>query len=289
MNNPYIFVPSLLILGIGAGVAIMHKIDRQEPAPVSAIDSATSNTADFGNDMVASHPMASAFMVSEASDSERIGTLEQQIKLLRKRIEQLEQNANTAKRDETVTRGALATTQTTSADSQVSGSGQALTTGILVSAGVDEAIAADIIRRKNEIDLQKLELRDRATREGYLGTSRYNNELNTLQQRDFTLRDEIGDDAYDRYLFTSGQSNRVNVASVMQGSAADQAGLKPGDVILNYADSRLFSWNELQKATTLGVRGEYVNVTVMRSGQVINLWLPRGPLGVRLSSTRLQP
>ncbi len=289
MNNPYILVPGLLILGIGAGVAIMHKIDRQEPAPVSAIDSVTSKAIDLGNDGVAVHPMANAFMVSEASDSERIETLEQQILLLSERIEQLEQNANAAKRDETVARGALATTQTTSADTQVSGSGQALTTGNLVKSGVDEAIATEIVRRKNEIELQRLELRDRATREGYLGTSRYRSELNTLQQGDLTLRDEIGDDAYDRYLFTTGQDNRVNIASVMQGSAADQAGIKPGDVILNYADSRLFNWNELQKATTLGVRGEYVNVTVMRNGQVLNLWLPRGPLGVRLSSGRLQP
>lgn len=289
MNNSFILVPGLLILGIGAGVAIMHKIDRQEPAPGSATNSVTSKAVDFGNDTVAVHPMANALMVSEASDSERIETLEQQILLLSERIEQLEQNASAAKRDETVARGALATTQTTSADSQVSASGQALTTGNLVKAGVDEAIATEIVRRKNEIELQKLELRDRATREGYLGTSRYRTELNTLQQGDLTLRDEIGDDAYDRYLFATGQDNRVNIASVMPGSAADQAGIKPGDVILNYADSRLFSWNELQKATTLGVRGEYVNVTVMRGGQVLNLWLPRGPLGVRLSSGRLQP
>lgn len=289
MNNPYIFVPGLLILGIGAGVAIMHKIDRPEPVPVSATDSVSSKAVDFGNDRVAAHPMANAFMVSEASENKRIENLEQQIILLSEKIEQLEQNVNTAKRDETVARGALATTQTASADSQVSGSGQALTTGNLVKAGVDEAIATEIVRRKNEIELQKLELRDRAIREGYLGTNRYRSELNTLQQGDLTLRDEIGDDAYDRYLFTTGQNNRVNIASVMQGSAADQAGIKPGDVILNYADSRLFNWNELQKATTLGVRGEYVNVTVMRNGQVLNLWLPRGPLGVRLSSGRLQP
>jgi membrane-associated protease RseP (regulator of RpoE activity) len=239
--------------------------------------------------MVAAHPMASAFMVSEASDSERIEALEQQIEMLSSRIKQLEQNAIAAKRDETVQRGAPATGQATPAGSPVSSSSQALTTKNLVDAGIDEAIAADIVRRKNEIELQKLELRDRATREGFLGTRRYRTELNTLQQRDFSLRDELGDAAYDRYLFTTGQSNRVNIASVMQGSAADQAGLKPGDVILNYADKQLFNWNELQKATTLGVRGEYVDVTVMRNGQVINLWLPRGPLGVRLSSARLQP
>lgn len=282
MNNPYILIPSLLVLGTLAGVALMRTIDHQKPVPDTAIESIMTNAVDFGNDTVAAHPMASAFMVAEVSDSERIEALEQQIELLSIRIEQLE-------RDKKVKRGALATTQTTPDDSPVNSSGRALTTGNLVNAGIDEAIAADIVRRKNEIDLQKLELRDRAIREGYLGTSRYRSELNTLQERDFSLRDEIGDDAYDRYLFTTGQNNRVNIASVMQGSAADQAGLKSSDVILNYADTQLFSWNELQGATTRGVRGEYVNVTVMRDGQIINLWLPRGPLGVRLSSTRLQP
>ncbi|MGB5602311.1 MAG: PDZ domain-containing protein, partial [Gammaproteobacteria bacterium] len=134
-----------------------------------------------------------------------------------------------------------------------------------------------------------LELRDRAIREGYLGTSRYSRELNALLEQDVSLREEVGDDAYDRYLYATGQSNRVNITSVMPGSPAEQAGIKSGDVVLSYADSQLFNWSELQAATTDGERGEYVNVTVLRNGQRVNLWLPRGPLGVRLSSLRLQP
>lgn len=289
MNNPYFFIPGLLILGILAGAAIVQTMDRQDPVSFAAIDTIATNGAEFGDDLDVTHPMANAFMVSEASDKERIALLEQQIELLSSRLEQLEQDAIAAEREQTRQRGSLATTPTTPADSPVSGSSRALTTDNLVSAGVEEAIAADIVRRKNEIDLQTLELRDRAIREDYLGTSRYSSELNTLLEQDVSLRNEIGNDAYDRYLYTTGQNNRVNIASVMQGSTADRAGLKSGDVILNYADTQLFRWNELQEATTRGVRDEYVNVTVMRDGQIINLWLPRGPLGVRLSSTRLQP
>jgi S1-C subfamily serine protease len=145
------------------------------------------------------------------------------------------------------------------------------------------------MRRKNNIDLKKLELRDRATREHYIGTSRYNRELSALTGKDVSLREEIGDQAYDSYLYASGQSNRVLVKSVMAGSQADLAGIQGGDVILSYDDQNLFGWSELQQATTQGERGEYVNVNVSRDGQLFNIWVPRGPLGVRLGAARLEP
>jgi hypothetical protein len=285
VNNQYIFIPGLFILGTAAGIAMMYSIDDRKPAPIAAVGPVTTTIPDISND----HPMASAFMVSQDSDSERIMALEQHIELLSVRIEQLEQEVIAAKHNETEQPGPLAVEQTTPEDPPVRNTGQALTTENLVRAGIDEAIAADIIRRKNEVDLQSLELRDRATREGYLGTSRYSRELSALLEQDVSLREEIGDDAYDRYLYATGQSNRVSITSVMLGSSAEQAGIKSGDVVLSYADSQLFNWSELQAATTDGERGEYVNVTVLRDGQRVNLWLPRGPLGVRLSSSRLQP
>jgi len=287
MNKPFVFIPALLLLGAIAGIAMTYRFDGQQPIPVTVSDVGMDHSVDFGNDAAAPHPMASAFLVSQATDSERIEALEQQIALLSQRIEQLESDA--VAQPAPVQPGVPAATKTNAADSPISRGDRAMTTENLVKAGIDEALAADIIRRKNEVDLQRLELRDRAIREGYLGSSQYSRELDVLLERDVSLRNEIGDNAYDRYLFSSEQSNRVNIASVMQGSAADQAGLRKGDVILNYADQQLFKWNELQEATTRGVRGEYVNVTVMRNGQIINLWLPRGPLGVRMSSARLQP
>jgi membrane-associated protease RseP (regulator of RpoE activity) len=233
--------------------------------------------------------MASAFMVSQAPDSERIQLLEQRIESLTERIEQLAQQVAAAGKAAAEASGASATTPTVTAGTPVSRASAALTTENLVKAGITEMLADDIIRRKNEIDLQTLELRDRAVREGFLGTSRYTRELNALLERDVSLRDEIGDTAYDRYLYASGQANRVNVASVMQGSPADQAGIQSGDLILNYGDRQMFNWNELQDATTRGERGEYVNVAVLRNGQLYNFWVPRGPLGVRLGSKRVQP
>jgi len=90
----------------------------------------------------------------------------------------------------------------------------------------------NMMRLSDDGVVYRIEDIDRASREGYIGTERYVNELNELREQDISLRDEIGDEYYDNYLYTSGQSNRIRVASVMIGSPAEQAGMQNGDMIL---------------------------------------------------------
>ncbi len=284
MNKKLILVPGLLVLGIAAGVAMMYQSDQEitqqpenEPQTSPALQSEISE-----------HPMANAFVVSQVSDSERIQALENQIQLLNERIEELERSVD-VKQDQTAETAALAIHSPSAVDTPVSSLSPALTTQSLVKAGIDAELATAIVRRRNEIDMKILQLRDRASREGYLNTGRYSRELQELRDQDTSLRDEIGDDYYDSYLFASGQSNRVKVASVMMGSPAEESGMLDGDLILNYDNSKMFNWNELQDATSRGQRDEYVNVTVFRNGQLVNLWVPRGPLGIRLGSARIKP
>ncbi len=159
----------------------------------------------------------------------------------------------------------------------------------LIRGGISSTVAEDIVRRKNSIELKRLELQDRAKREDYLDTQRYFDELNNLNQQDVDLRKELGDERYDEYLYTSKQNNRVRVASVMLGSAAEQSGLQKGDIVLSYDNKQMFSWRELKNATTEGQLGEFISVNIVREGEIYSFTVPRGPLGIQLGMTRLAP
>jgi C-terminal processing protease CtpA/Prc len=283
MNNNFILVPALLVLGVAAGVAMMYQRDQNIQQPGNEPHTSPSPQVE-----ISEHPMANAFVISQVSDSERIQALENQIQLLSERIEQLEQSAD-VKQEQNEETAALVIHDTSAVDTPVSSLNPAVTTQSLVKAGIDAELAADIVRRRNEIDMKILQLRDRASREAYLNTARYSRELQELRDQDISLRDEIGDDYYDSYLFANRQSNRVKVASVMMGSPAEESGMMDGDLILSYDNRKIFNWNELQDATSGGQRDEYVNVTVLRNGQLVNLWMPRGPLGIRLGSARIRP
>ena len=286
MNKQFIFVPALFALGVAAGAVYMYSRDNDSALQQSS----ESDTLPALPVPATQNPMADAFAIATDSDAERIQLLEQQLRYLNERIEQLEQTITAAAEQQpSGDYGALAGNITSAVDTPVSSQNPMLTMDNLIKGGIDSVLAADIVRRKNEYDLKLLELRDRAAREGYLGSGQYQRELNALMSQNVELRDEIGDDAYDQYLYATGQHNRVRIASVMMGSPAEQAGLKTGDMILSYNDRPMFSWNELQGATTQGERGEYVNVSVIRNGQLLNLWVPRGPLGVRLGTIRVRP
>lgn len=95
------------------------------------------------------------------------------------------------------------------------------------------------------------------------------------------LRSELGDDAYDRYLYASGRPNRVRVQRVMQGSAAALAGISEGDVLLSYDGERLYRFDDLRSASYQGEPGETVLLEVRREdGTVSQMVIPRGPMGI---------
>ncbi|WP_296809535.1 PDZ domain-containing protein [Thiocapsa sp.] len=161
--------------------------------------------------------------------------------------------------------------------------------GALVAAGVDAGLAEDLVLREAQRSLERLSLRDQAIREGWVGSAEYREELSRINADARSLREDIGDEIYDRYLFATGEDNRVQIDSVIPGSAAEIAGLQPGDLIEAYADERLFDFSELRRKTTEGEYGEQVAVKVRRGGRVVETWIPRGPLGVTLDSARVEP
>jgi hypothetical protein len=166
-----------------------------------------------------------------------------------------------------------------------------LDTDRLIAAGFSRDEVERFRTRSDEIALARLELRDRATREGWLDTPRFREESRALEEEGAGLRAEFGDALWDWALFASGQPNRVAVAEVLAGSAAESAGLSRGDVILRYDESLVTNAGELRDATTIGRAGELVAVEVQRDGESASrrVFVPRGPIGVRLAPALMEP
>jgi len=159
----------------------------------------------------------------------------------------------------------------------------------LAAAGVDPGTAADIKRRRDELALSEIYLRDQAVREGWLDTPRFGAEMADIEQQRTSVRDEIGDEAYDRYLAALDQPNRVAVDEVLLESPAAAAGLQAGDVVRRYGETRIFAPNELVTATRDGVAGEAVRVEIVRQGRRFEIDVPRGPLGIRITASHGDP
>lgn len=111
-------------------------------------------------------------------------------------------------------------------------------------------------------------------------------ELAYLYDPDIELRYEIGDEEYERYLRALERPTHVDVTEVLPGSIADSAGIRAGDVILEYDNKRLFNLGELD-GMAMGKSGKSVPVTVDRDGEVVKLVVPGGPFGVRSRNARI--
>lgn len=159
----------------------------------------------------------------------------------------------------------------------------------LQQAGVDETRATELVQRIDQNQLAELDLRDEAARGGWLDSEEFDERLDELQDNAPDLRTELGDEAYDRYLFANGTPNRVVISTVIDGSVANAAGIEVRDTVISYAGQRLFTVQELQDETRAGVRGESVPVLLRRGNDTINLAVTRGPLGVTLTRDLQDP
>lgn len=158
-----------------------------------------------------------------------------------------------------------------------------------LDAGLDPMQVEEIQRRQAALEMERLYLRDQAIREGWMDTDRYRERLRELESASGDLRAELGDEAFDRYLYASDRPNRVRVQSLIDGSPAAAAGLRPGDVILSYGEQRILRYGDLTQATTAGDAGTLVRVRVQRGDTSLDVFVPRGPLGVRLTSLSMEP
>ncbi len=159
----------------------------------------------------------------------------------------------------------------------------------LIRGGFRADEAARLRELAESAEMDGLYLRDRATREGWLATPRFGEELRAINERVENLRNDLGEDGFDWFLFASGRRNRVLVSDVLDRSPAAGAGLAAGDVVLRYAGVRVFEPSELARATSEGRAGETVAVEISRDGDRRTVYVPRGPLGIRLGTDRRPP
>lgn len=103
------------------------------------------------------------------------------------------------------------------------------------------------------------------------------------------LTGALGEQAYDSYLFATGRNNRLQVFDVI-GDAAREKGIRVGDRIHSIDGRRIYSHRDIQQTQALADQGEeLVEVSVVRDGSLISIYLPRGNLGLRTSSLSVNP
>jgi len=145
----------------------------------------------------------------------------------------------------------------------------------LAEAGFSPDQAQHITERESELQLEALYAQYEAIRDGE-PSGPLTNRFDPQDQ----LRQELGDASYERYLDATGQSTSIGVQRVMDGSPGQAAGLQTGDEVIAYAGERVFNISDLNQLILEGAPGQPVVMDVLRDGQQIQLYVPRGPIGI---------
>lgn len=156
---------------------------------------------------------------------------------------------------------------------------QGLDPDALISAGFTSNQADEIVRLADEATYARLQLRYEALR-GEWNPGQLREAASALPSLRETLTQDYGEAAFDRFLYATGQPNRVIVRSTLQGSPAEAAGIRSGDTLYAVDDTRVYANADLLRIAAAGEVGEQIPVTVLRDGERLNLYIPRGPLGL---------
>jgi S1-C subfamily serine protease len=143
----------------------------------------------------------------------------------------------------------------------------------LVNAGFSPDRAAWIDKRSSELTMQAMQAQ-------YAQRRGENVDSAQLRSPDQTLRSELGDADYERYLAAQGRPTKIGVYNVLASSPAERAGLQPGDQIVSYGGQRVFDMRDLNDLTLQGTPGQPIAIEVERDQQTVQLVIPRGPIGI---------
>lgn len=291
---------------IGVGVVIGATLDlSSEPEPANVkvsqpVKTSSNNSLHSPFSSSASHTDNDKLAQLEQtlqSLQERVQTEEKQRKKLEHKVALLEKGIKSADQDngqnsddgDQTTNSEVANPHQAGTFQPANQSANWFNEQALMDAGVDQAKVSYIKNVFEQAEMDKLYLRDQATREGWMGSERFNDAMKEISDRTSALRAQLNDDEYDAYLYAAGRSNRVIVESVLSNSPASNAGIQAGDIILNYDNKRIYSWTDLTSATSEGDTNSTVAITILRDNQQQQVYMPRGPMGIRLTTESVAP
>lgn len=90
----------------------------------------------------------------------------------------------------------------------------------------------------------------------------------------------LSPEQFEQYQTQLGRTTAVKVPSVVPQSQAEREGLKAGDMIIRYNDTRVFSAEGLKFAIKNSPPGEVVEVIFVRDGQQFSAYVSSGPIGI---------
>ncbi len=145
----------------------------------------------------------------------------------------------------------------------------------LLEAGMDAALVDRVVLRESEVQMAGLRAR-------YLAQHNVSSDADPDRGRSVydVMREELGDNNYEKYLSANGQPTRISVAGVMQNSPAFDVGLRVGDRITSYAGQRVFNMGEFNRTVMRNAPGQTVVIDFVRDGQPMQVQVASGPLGI---------
>jgi len=286
MKSALIYTAIAIAAGAAVALAIPHG-DSRQAAETASVEPTTAKTGGSPSGV----PRVAAQTPAAPGDARGLADLEQRLlKETRARRELESEVAALRRQVEELQLAAGASTARGQAASNAAGDAANawFDEQALVASGMDAALAGELKVFFERLEFERLQLRDRAAREDW-DRARRRAGLDALDDRERQLRERLGDSGYDAYLYAAGRPNRVAVTSVLASAPAGQAGIRAGDYILRYGNQRIYDWSDLRAATSAGNLGDPVELEVERDGEKLQVYLARGPLGVRTDSRSVAP
>ncbi len=287
MQSPVIYISLALAVGVAVGVMIQNGFET----PDLTVNTSINNTATMAGDGNSADEFDSARFVADIAELERLLQYEINARQeLEKKFELLSQKgANFDSGSQSFLETESTESVSSDGESDVSTADRGwFNEQALIDSGMASSQASELKGHFEQLEMERLYLRDRSIRESW-SREKYREAVQSLDSKEGELENQLGESMYDSYLYASGRPNRVSVTSVFPSAQAGIAGIVSGDHIIRYDNQRIYNGFDLREATTGGNAGDTVALEVERDGKIIQLYLVRGPLGIRMNSVSVAP